>query len=173
MRKLRNSELGRLTVEEYQKSEKTPLVVVCDNVRSMHNVGSIFRTSDCFRVAGLHLCGLTPLPGTAEMEKTALGATETVPWRHWEHTLQAVAHLKEAGFTVVALEQAEGSIDLREYRPQGPTAVVLGHEVIGVAQEVVNACDAALEIKQYGTKHSLNVSVSAALAIYELHKQLG
>ncbi len=106
------------------------------------------------------------------MEKTALGATATVPWSHWDSTLDAVADLQGKGYTVVALEQAEGSIDLRDYRPAGPTAVVLGHEVIGVAQAVVDACDATVEIRQFGTKHSLNVSISAGLAIYEFHKHL-
>lgn len=172
MRKLRNNELGRLTQEEYLKAEKTPLVIVSDNVRSMHNIGSLFRTADCFRVAHIYLCGMSPLPGHPEIEKTALGATESVPWTHVESTAEAIAHLKKEGFTIATLEQAEGSIDLREYRVEGPTALVLGHEVIGVDQAIIDAADHCIEIKQFGTKHSLNVSVSAGLAIYELHKQL-
>lgn len=172
MRKLRNSELGRLSEEEYKLADKTPLVVVLDNVRSMHNVGSIFRTSDCFRVAHIHLCGLSPLPGHPEIEKTALGATQSVPWTHHETTLECIDELRKSGYSIASLEQAERSTDLRAYEAQGPTALILGHEVKGVDQEVVNASDSVIEIKQFGTKHSLNVSISAGLAIYELHKQL-
>lgn len=172
MRKLRNSELGRLSEEEYAASQKTPLVIVCDNVRSRHNIGSIFRTADCFRVAHIYLCGMSPVPGHPEMEKTALGATQTVEWTHVSDTLEALQSLKDQGFTLAALEQAEDSIDLRNYQPKGPTALVLGHEVIGVAQEVVDACDDVIEIVQYGTKHSLNVAVSAGLAVFELHRGL-
>ncbi|MEY2963215.1 MAG: hypothetical protein RL754_476 [Bacteroidota bacterium] len=172
MRKLRNNELGRLTAEEYQKSKKTPLVLVSDNVRSMHNIGSLFRTADCFRVEHFYLCGMSPVPGHPEIEKTALGATESVPWSHHENTIDLLTQLKSEGYTIAALEQAEGSFKLHEYQAYGPTALVLGHEVIGVAQDVVEAADHVIEIVQYGTKHSLNVSVSAGLAIYELHKQL-
>lgn len=172
MRKLRNSELGRLTPEAYQKAEKAPLVIVSDNIRSMHNIGSLFRTADCFRVAHIYLCGLSPVPGHPEIEKTALGATESVAWSKHDSTLGVIDHLKKQGYRIAALEQAEGSIDLRNYEPVGPTALVLGHEVIGVDQEVVNACDDVIEIIQYGTKHSLNVSVSAGLAIFELHRKL-
>jgi tRNA G18 (ribose-2'-O)-methylase SpoU len=172
MRKLRNSELGRLTPEEYQQAEKSPLVLVSDNVRSMHNIGSLFRTADCFRVAHIHLCGLSPLPGAAEIEKTALGATESVAWTHWNSTLECLESLKKQGYRLAALEQATNSIDLRHYEPKGPTALVLGHEVKGVDLEVLLACDDVIEIQQFGTKHSLNVSVSAGLAIYDLHTKL-
>ncbi len=169
MRKLRNSELGRLTPEEYADAQKTPLVLVLDNIRSMHNVGSLFRSADCFRVAHIHLCGLTPVPGHPEIEKTALGATESVSWTQHEDTLSCLRALREEGFRIAALEQAEQSRDLRHYAPQMPLALVLGHEVKGVAQEVVDFVDDVVEIKQFGTKHSLNVSVSAGMAIYALH----
>lgn len=172
MRKLRNSELGRLTPEDYAKAQKTPLVLVLDNIRSMHNVGSVFRSADCFRVAHIHLCGLSPIPGHPEIEKTALGATESVAWTQHADTLSCLKSLRKEGFRIAALEQAEGSIDLRKYQPQAPLALVLGHEVKGVAQEVVDFCDDVIEIKQFGTKHSLNVSVSAGMAIYAVHSAL-
>lgn len=172
MRKLRNSELGRLSSEEYTNSEKTPLILVLDNIRSMHNVGSIFRTADCFRVAHIYLCGLTPRPGHAEIEKTALGATESVEWSHIESTMSCLTELRKEGHRIASLEQAERSVDLRDYHPSGSTVLVLGHEVKGVAQEVVDFSDDVIEIKQFGTKHSLNVSVSTGMALYELHKQL-
>jgi 23S rRNA (guanosine2251-2'-O)-methyltransferase len=172
MRKLRNSELGRLSSEEYTASEKTPLILVLDNIRSMHNVGSIFRTADCFRVAHIYLCGLTPIPGHAEIEKTALGATESVDWSHNESTMTCLKELRKEGHRIAALEQAERSTDLRDYHANGATVLVLGHEVKGVTQEVVDFSDDVIEIKQFGTKHSLNVSVSTGMAVYELHKQL-
>lgn len=172
MRKLRNSELGRLSPEDYKKVEKTPLVIVSDNIRSMHNIGSLFRTADCFRVAHIHLCGLSPIPGHPEIEKTALGATESVPWTQHEDTMSCLKQLKAEGYRIAALEQAENSVDLRDYTPEAPTALVLGHEVIGVAQEVVDVSDDVVEIIQFGTKHSLNVSVSAGLAIFDLHRKL-
>ena len=172
MRKLRNNELGRLSPKEFTEATKTPLVVVLDNIRSMHNVGSIFRTADCFRAQHIYLCGLTPTPGHHEIEKTALGATQTVNWSKQESAVSCLANLKSKGFKTIALEQAEGSIDLREYSAQGPTALVLGHEVMGVQQEVIDICDDVIEIKQFGTKHSLNVSVSGGIALYEIHKGL-
>ena len=172
MRKLRNSELGRLTPEAYSAAEKTPLVLVLDNIRSMHNVGSLFRSSDCFRVAHIHLCGLTPIPGHHEIEKTALGATESVAWSQHESTMDCLKMLRAEGYRIAALEQAEGSHDLRHYGAKAPLALVLGHEVKGVAQEVVDFADDVIEIKQFGTKHSLNVSVSAGMAIYALHASL-
>ena len=172
MRKLRNNELGRLSPEEFAKASKTPLVVVLDNIRSMHNVGSIFRTADCFLAQHIFLCGLTPEPGHHEIEKTALGATQTVSWSKEKSTVTCLTKLKSKGYRIVALEQAEGSIDLREYSVIGPTALVLGHEVMGVQQEVIGTCDDVIEIKQFGTKHSLNVSVSAGMALFEIHKGL-
>ena len=172
MRKLRNNELGRLSPEEFAKASKTPLVVVLDNIRSMHNVGSIFRTADCFLAQHIFLCGLTPEPGHHEIEKTALGATQTVSWSKEESTVTCLNNLKCKGYRIVALEQAEGSIDLREYSVLGPTVLVLGHEVMGVQQEVIGICDDIIEIKQFGTKHSLNVSVSAGMALFEIHKGL-
>lgn len=172
MRKLRNNELGRLTPEEFQKAGKTPFVLVLDNIRSMHNVGSMFRTADCFLAQHIYLCGMTPVPGHQEIEKTALGATQTVEWTKVDDTLSCIQSLKDQGFRIAALEQAEDSIDLSAYSVQGPTALVVGHEVIGVQQAVIDECDDVIEIKQFGTKHSLNVSVSAAMAMYEIHKGL-
>jgi len=172
MRKLRNNELGRLTPEQFAKAGKTPLVLVLDNVRSMHNVGSMFRTADSFLANHIYLCGLTPEPGHQEIEKTALGATDSVSWSKVENTLDCIQELQSKGYRIAALEQAEHSIDLRNYVVQGATALVVGHEVMGVQQEVVDACDDVIEIKQFGTKHSLNVSVSAGMAIFEIHKGL-
>lgn len=172
MRKLRNNELGRLTPEEFSKAGKTPLVLVLDNVRSMHNVGSMFRTADCFLAEHIYLCGMTPEPGPQEIEKTALGATSTVNWSKQESTLECIATLRAKGYTIAALEQAENSVDLREFEASGPTALVVGHEVMGVDQKVVDAVDTVIEIVQFGTKHSLNVSVSAGMAMFEIHKSL-
>lgn len=168
-------ELDRMSVEQFRESRKSPLVVVLDNVRSMHNVGSMFRTSDAFRVEELCLCGITSCPPCAEIHKTALGAEETVAWRHFDNTASAVSELKERGYTVYALEQAEHSISLDSLRldPAGRYAIVLGHEVKGVDQAVVDMCDGCIEIPQFGTKHSLNVSVAAGLAIWEIFKQIG
>ncbi|MGB1281708.1 MAG: RNA methyltransferase [Schleiferiaceae bacterium] len=172
MRKLRNNELGRLTPEEFAQAGKTPMVLILDNIRSMHNVGSMFRTADCFLAEHIYLCGMTPEPGHHEIEKTAIGATQTVAWTKVDDTLSCIQSLKEQGFRIAALEQAEDSIDLRNYQVQGPTALVVGHEVMGVQQAVVDACDDVIEIKQFGTKHSLNVSVSAGMALFEIHKGL-
>lgn len=168
MRKLKVTEMGRMSVEEYRLSEKQPLVVVLDHVRSLYNVGSVFRTSDAFRLAGVCLCGITACPPHPEIHKTALGAEESVPWQHYERTQDAIAYLKEMGYTVLAVEQCEGSTMLQDFHPEAdkPYAVVLGNEVKGVQQEVVDMCDGCLEIPQYGTKHSMNVSVTAGIIIW-------
>ncbi len=190
MRKLNILEMNRLTVDEFREAEKLPLVVVLDDVRSLYNVGSVFRTCDAFRVEAVYLCGITATPPHNEIHKTALGAEDSVAWRYFKTADEAVAELKRQNFTVFAVEQAEGSVKLPfsienpssklEKSPSLPfhspftppslsskTALVLGHEVKGVSQSVVDACDGCLEIPQFGTKHSLNVSVAAGIVIWE------
>ena len=168
MRKLRTIEIQRLTVEQFHEAEKLPLVVVLDDVRSMHNVGSVLRTADAFRVSEVVLCGITGAPPHPEIHKTALGAEDSVKWRYEASALQAVRQLAEEGCLLLAVEQAEGSTPLHEFRPQPGCryALILGNEVKGVRQEVIDACHGCLEIPQYGTKHSLNVSVTAGIVIY-------
>lgn len=174
MRKLKITELNRLTVDEFKQAEKLPLVVVLDEVRSLHNIGSVFRTSDAFRVARIYLCGITATPPHPEMHKTALGAEDTVDWIYKKDTLEAVEELHAEGFTVLSIEQVEGStmLDRLQLNPQGRYALVLGNEVKGVRQDVVNACDGCVEIPQYGTKHSLNVSVTAGIVLWEFAHRL-
>ena len=178
MRKLRITEMNRLSVEEYRESQKTPLVVVLDHVRSLYNVGSVFRTADAFRLQGVCLCGITARPPHPEIHKTALGAEDSVSWQYFERTEDCVQWLKEQGYTVLAIEQCEGSTLLTEIEngklkiENGKLAVVLGNEVKGVQQQVVDMCDGCLEIPQYGTKHSMNVSVTAGIVIWELWKHL-
>ena len=174
MRKLKITELNRLTTEEFKSRKKTPLIVVLDNVRSLHNVGSVFRTSDAYLVEAVCLCGITSTPPHAEIHKSALGAENSVDWVYFEDTLEAIKELKSKGFEVLAIEQAEGSTMLNqlEINPSGKYAVVLGNEVKGVQQAVVDACDGCIEIPQYGTKHSLNVSVTAGIIIWEFASKL-
>ena len=166
-----------MNVEEFKASEKMPLVVVLDDVRSMYNVGSVFRTADAFRVERICLCGITACPPHPEIHKTALGAEDTVEWQHFSTALEAVQHLKEMGYTVLSIEQCEGST-LLQFLPsvfsqaEGKYAIVLGNEVKGVHQEVVDASDGCIEIPQYGTKHSLNVSTTAGIVIWEFAKYL-
>jgi len=172
MRKLKITELNRLTPEAYQKVAKIPLVVVLDNVRSLHNVGSIFRTSDAFLVESIYLCGITATPPHPEIHKTALGAEYTVPWVYVENTLDVIAFLKEQSYMVWAVEQATDSVSLQslEISNEKKYAIVLGNEVKGITQEVMDCCDGCIEIPQYGTKHSLNVSVIAGIVIWEIFK---
>ncbi len=174
MRKLKITELNRLSIEEFKQQEKIPLIVVLDNVRSLHNVGSVFRTADAFLVKSVYLCGITSTPPHAEIHKTALGAENSVEWKYFDDALQAVNELKMEGFTVLAIEQAEGSTMLgdMELSDKKKYAVVLGNEVKGVQQALVNACDNCIEIPQFGTKHSLNVSVTAGIIIWEFANQL-
>lgn len=174
MKKLTTLEMNRLTPEQYSKADKIPLVVVLDNVRSQHNVGAVFRTADAFRLQEIVLCGITCTPPNTEIHKTALGAELTVNWTYCKETLDAVQRLKEEGYRVFAVEQAHGSILLQDFRiaPDGKYAIILGHEVFGVQQAVVDAADGCIEIPQYGTKHSLNVSVTAGILIYTLSTQL-
>ncbi len=174
MRKLTVLEMNRLTEEEFHASAKIPLVVVLDNVRSQHNIGSVFRTADAFRIEKVVLTGICCCPPNAEIHKTALGAENTVDWSYEADSLKAVNDLKAAGYTVYAVELAEGSISLGDLRldPSKKYAIVLGHEVKGVRQEVVDACDHCVEIPQYGTKHSLNVSVASGIVQWVFAQQL-
>ena len=164
--------MNRLTVEEFKEEKKTPLIVVLDNVRSLHNVGSVFRTADAFLVEAVYLCGITCTPPHAEIHKTALGAENTVTWKHYQDTHQAVADLKAQGYTVFASEQAAGStlLPALQLDKSKKYAVILGNEVKGVQQTVVDACNGCIEIPQFGTKHSLNVSVTGGIIIWEFQK---
>lgn len=173
MRKLKVTEMGRLSLAEYKASEKQPIVVVLDHVRSIYNVGSVFRSSDAFCIEGVVLCGITARPPHPEIHKTALGAEESVEWKYFERTEEALSWLKQQGYTVLAIEQCEGSTMLQDFQrqPGKKYAVVLGNEVKGVQQQVVDLCDGCLEIPQYGTKHSLNVSVAAGIILWHLSKK--
>lgn len=174
MRKLTVEELNRMDIEEFHQSEKLPLIIVLDNIRSLHNVGSVFRTADAFRLQGVWLCGITACPPAAEIHKTALGAEDSVSWEYFEGTLDAVKRLQREGYEVLAVEQVEGSLKLNTFRidPAKRYALILGNEVKGVRQDVVDAADAALEIPQYGTKHSMNVSVTAGIVMWEFERQM-
>ncbi len=173
-RKLKLEELHRISVDEFREARKIPLIVVLDNVRSQHNIGSVFRTSDAFRVEEILLCGITATPPNVDIHKTALGAEDAVRWRYFEETLDAVQALKSAGYTVFSIEQAENSISLESVvlEREKKYAVIFGHEVHGVQQSVVNTADACIEIPQYGTKHSLNVSVTAGIIIWDFFRKL-
>jgi tRNA G18 (ribose-2'-O)-methylase SpoU len=170
MRKLAMDELNRKSVNEFRQSEKTPVVVVLDNIRSMHNVGSVFRTSDAFLIRAVYLCGYTPQPPHRDIHKTALGATETVDWQYFATTVRAVQSLKSDGYSVYAVEQTEGSIPLQEFAlpDAGQLAVVFGNEVSGVGEEALRLCDGSVEIPQWGMKHSLNISIAAGIVLWEL-----
>lgn len=174
MRVKKITELNRLSVEEFKSEPKIPLIIVLDNVRSLNNIGSVFRTSDAFLVETVYLCGITATPPNVEIHKTALGAENSVAWTYYPDTDQAVEELKKNGYTLCAVEQAQNSIMLDEFQLDSKKkyAVVLGNEVKGVQQDVVSRCDCCVEIPQYGTKHSLNVSVAAGMVIWEFSKQL-
>jgi 23S rRNA (guanosine2251-2'-O)-methyltransferase len=173
LRKLSMDELNRKTVHEFRESEKLPVVVVLDNIRSMHNVGSVFRTADAFLLKGMYLCGYTPQPPHRDIHKTALGATETVEWKYIDTALEAVQQLQLQGYKVYAVEQVENSIALQNFSIQqnSPLAVVFGNEVNGVDAEVLKLCDGCIEIPQLGMKHSLNISVAAGIVLWELVRQ--
>ena len=174
MRKLKVTEMNRISVAEFKEAEKMPLVVVLDNVRSLYNVGSVFRTSDAFRLQGICLCGITARPPHIEIHKTALGAEYSVAWRYYEDTLECVDNLRKEGYTILSIEQCEGSTLLPNLQIDSTKryAVVMGNEVKGVQQEVVDNSDGCIEIPQYGTKHSMNVSVTAGIIIWEFARQL-
>ncbi|NSW93379.1 MAG: RNA methyltransferase [Bacteroidales bacterium] len=170
MRKLLNSELGRKSLEEFRKAEKFPVVIVLDNVRSHHNVGSVFRTADAFLIEKICLCGITPVPPHRDIHKTALGATDAVAWSYYKDTIEAVSYLKEEGYKVLAVEQAVGSIHLHDFQvEQGVKyALIFGHEVKGIDQRVLDLSDMCIEIPQFGTKHSFNITVSAGIVLWEI-----
>ena len=175
MRKLQNSELDRLSPEQFKANDKTPIIIVLDNVRSHLNVGSMFRTADAFLIEAIYLCGITGMPPHRDIQKTALGATETVVWRYFESTNAAITELKSKGYKIAAIEQAEQATMLNEVNYEGKEklAVVFGNEVEGVEQDIVSASDMVIEIPQFGTKHSLNISVSAGIVIWELVRKRG
>ena len=169
-RKLENSELQRLDVAAFKKAEKAPMILVLDDVRSLHNIGSVFRTADAFRIQKLFLCGITATPPHRDIRKTALGATESVAWEYRQNTLALVEELKAQGIQTVAVEQAEGSVPLHAFTADSAktVALIFGHEIKGVSQEVVSACDGVVEIPQFGTKHSLNIAVSVGVVVWDL-----
>lgn len=174
MRKLKNSELKRLSVDEFKNVEKTPLVVVLDNIRSCNNIGSVFRTSDALLVEKIYLCGITATPPNNEIRKTALDAEKSVDWEYEEHTEIAVGKLKKQGYKVFAIEQVENSILLPDFRPakNDKIALVFGNEVKGVKQTVVDSCNGSIEIPQFGTKHSFNISVSAGIVLWDIFQKM-
>ena len=174
MRKLENSELDRKSIEDFKKSDKTPLILVLDDIRSLHNIGSVFRTSDAFLVEKIILCGITATPPNKEIHKTALGATETVAWKHHENVLEVIENLKKENVMTLAIEQVESSIFLQDFKvtKNQKYALVFGNEVYGVSQEAVAICDGCIEIPQLGTKHSLNIAVSAGIVVWDLFQKL-
>ena len=174
MRKLKNSELNRLSIEEFKKYDKTPLVVVLDNIRSLNNIGSVFRTSDAFLIEKIILCGITAKPPHKDIHKTALGATESVNWEYTKNTTDAVNKLNDEGYIIVSIEQTENATMLQNFniKKNKKYAVIFGNEVKGVQQEVVNLSDYSIEIPQYGTKHSFNISVSAGIVLWELFRKI-
>lgn len=174
MRKLKNSELGRLNVEEFKKETKIPLVVILDNIRSLNNIGSVFRTSDAFLIEKIHLCGITAKPPHKEIHKTALGATESVDWEYHEDTLELIKKLKKENIKILSVEQTENSVKLQDFiiRKDQKYAVIFGNEVKGVQQVVVSTSDICIEIPQFGTKHSLNISVSCGIVLWDLFKKI-
>jgi 23S rRNA (guanosine2251-2'-O)-methyltransferase len=174
MRKLKNEELNRLDIDEFKQAEKCPIIVVLDNIRSCNNIGSVFRTSDALLIEAVYLCGYTATPPNKDIHKTALGAEDSMEWIYYAETLDAVAHLKANGYRVYAIEQVVGSTLLNEFYPpkNEKLAIVFGNEVKGVQQEVVSACHGAIEIPQFGTKHSFNISVSAGIVLWDLFNKL-
>ncbi|WP_412561712.1 RNA methyltransferase [Winogradskyella sp. MIT101101] len=173
-RKLKNEELDRLEVSEFKDAEKSPIIIILDNIRSLNNIGSVFRTSDAFLIEKIYLCGITAQPPHNDIRKTALGSTETVDWEYAENTLEVVKKLKAKNIKIASIEQAENATMLNDFKPQANTkyAFVFGNEVKGVAQEIVDASDVVIEIPQYGTKHSLNISVSCGVVVWDAHNKL-
>ncbi len=174
MRKLKNNELNRLSVDEYKTTEKTPVIVILDNIRSCNNIGSVFRTSDALLIEKIYLCGITATPPNKEIHKTALDAEKSVSWKYVEKTEDAIAELKNLGYKIYAIEQVENSISLPDFKPatHEKIAIVFGNEVKGVQQKVVNICDGSIEIPQYGTKHSFNISVSAGIVLWDIFRKI-
>jgi 23S rRNA (guanosine2251-2'-O)-methyltransferase len=174
MNKIKNQDLKRLTISEFKDAEKLPIVIVLDNVRSQNNIGSVFRTADAFRISEIHLCGITAVPPHREIHKTALGATDSVTWKYFASTMDSVRELKTAGFSICAVEQTTESIPVDKFYPSGKKqiAVIFGNEVHGVDDHVLEEMDFCIDIPQFGTKHSLNISVAAGIVIWELFKKM-
>jgi tRNA G18 (ribose-2'-O)-methylase SpoU len=174
MRKLANSELDRKSVSGFKEAQKTPLILILDDVRSLHNIGSVFRTADAFLVEKIYLCGITATPPNKEIHKTALGATDTVAWEHKESVLDTITLLQHEGILVLAVEQVESAVFLQDFKPVTGQkyALVFGNEVKGVAQQAVALCNGVIEIPQLGTKHSLNISVSAGIVVWDIFQKL-
>ena len=168
MRKLKNNELKRITIDEFKSLKKKPIVIVLDNIRSAHNVGSIFRTSDAFLIKKIILCGITPTPPSNEIRKSALGSTNSVEWVKEEETGIAINQLKKEGYYIVGVEQVEKATEIQKFQNNKPIALVFGHEVNGISQEIIDTCDEIIEIPQYGTKHSLNISVCAGIVMWKI-----
>lgn len=175
MRKLLNSELARKSLEQFRESDKSPFVIILDNVRSQGNVGSVFRTADAFLTKAVYLCGITAKPPHREIQKTALGATESVSWKYFSKTPDAIMELKETGYKIIGVEQTDGSVELQdmEIEKGEKYALVFGHEVNGVDQAVIDMCDSCVEIPQFGTKHSFNIAISVGIVLWELNKKRG
>ena len=173
MRKLENSELERKSIEDFKQSEKTQIIIILDDIRSLHNIGSVFRTADAFLIEKIYLCGITATPPNKEIHKTALGATETVAWEHNANVLEVIKNLKQQEITVLAIEQVESAVFLQNFTIEKDKkyALVFGNEVFGVSQEAIAVCDGCIEIPQLGTKHSLNISVSAGIVVWDLFKK--
>ena len=174
-RKLKNNELDRKTPQGFKASKKTPLIIILDNIRSLNNVGSVFRTADAFLIQKIYLCGITATPPHKDIHKTALGATDSVEWEYVKNTFELIESLKDEKIKIISIEQAEESVSLENFSPDNNTtyAIVFGNEVKGVSQEVVSASDTVLEIPQYGTKHSLNISVSCGVVVWDLFVKIG
>ena len=173
MRKLKNNELGRINIEEFKNTRKTPITIILDNVRSALNVGSVFRTSDAFLIKKIILCGITATPPNKEIRKAALGSTESIAWEYAKNTIDVITNLKKKGFYIIAIEQTAHANPLEKFNlPDQELAIVLGHEVNGVSQEAVDKCNEVIEIPQFGTKHSLNISVATGIVIWELWKKV-
>jgi 23S rRNA (guanosine2251-2'-O)-methyltransferase len=174
MKKISLDKLGRISLEEFHQSEKSSITIVLDNIRSQHNIGSVFRTSDAFRVEKIYLCGITATPPNREIQKTALGATESVAWKYFENTVLAIDELKKSGYVIISIEQVEDSTKLNEFVPEKNKkyALVFGNEVKGVEQKIVDLSDLCLEIPQFGTKHSFNVSVTAGIVLWDMFNKI-
>lgn len=174
MRKLANSELERKNIEEFKQAQKTPIIIVLDDIRSLHNIGSVFRTSDAFLIEKIYLCGITATPPNKEIHKTALGATETVAWEYQKNILEVIEKLKSENISVFAIEQVENSVMLNDFEVEKGTkyALIFGNEVKGVSQQAIEKCNGVIEIPQLGTKHSLNISVSTGIVVWDFFKKL-
>jgi len=173
-RKLKNEELNRISIDEFKSTAKTPLIIVLDNIRSLNNIGAVFRTADAFLIEAVYLCGITAQPPHREIQKTALGATATVTWKYFESTKMAITELKENNYKIAAIEQAENSVMLNDFNPaqQEKMAIIFGNEVKGVEQEAIDLSDVVLEIPQFGTKHSLNIAVSCGVVTWDLFQKI-